>query len=316
MKFKENKKMQLLFCVLSVALIWGVYAVMIPFVKKEAKREKALAMEIEFDSNVLVGIDDVQENNGKLFFSGWALRVNSEITDIKVVLQESVGTKSHVIETTVSENESMKKYIEYLELEGNYSQGGFTAEMKTSRAKKNVCYEVLLYLNYTGHTEKIGKEMKVTTAKYLYNGELFDYNPTDFVKPAFLDEQMSDVVTDGKLCYYSKINGCWMYWYEDDLYWILDKKVKQNGDENPHMFFQINTSKSEKLPDYRIQYGFDNKDFYFQSNELHIDEDNDYRVASVSLQVDYPITYISTGHYTDTKELWRIRFRLPMEKRE
>lgn len=321
MKLKENRKIQMLFCVLSVVLIWGIYAVMVKWIRWDVEKDNAITAWTEFDSNILAEIDEVQENNGKLKFLGWALRVDSEIKDVKIVLQETAGTESQVIETTVAENNNLKQYIKYLELEENYSNGGFLAEVKESKLKKKSCYELLLYLNYEeeitkedGSVEHAGKVKKVTTAQYLYDGKIYNYNPKEFIEPEFIEKSMQRVIQEGRVCAYNPEKRAWVYLYEENLYWILDKTVEVNCKEPKKVYLHLYSTDIKKLPENRQVYLFDNLDFYFKDFQFLPEEESLYCVAKAELNVKYPVTYVRTGlydHETDEK-YWSLEFRLPV----
>lgn len=310
----------MLFCVLSVVLIWGIYMVMVKWIRWEVEKENAIIAWTEFDSNILAGIDEVQENNGKFSISGWALRIDSKIKDIKVVLQDTTGKGWQVIETTAAENNNLKQYIRYLELEGNYSNGGFLAEVKENKLKKRNCYELFLYISYEeetangdGSAKQTEKVKKVKTEQYLYDGEIYNYNPKVFAEPEFREETMQQVVKEGKVCAYSPEGRAWVYLYEESLYWILDKTVEVNCKEPKKVYLHLYSTDIKRLPENRQIYLFDNLDFYFKDFQLPLEEEALYCAAKAELNVKYPVSYVRTGLYDrETGEkYWSLEFRLP-----
>lgn len=312
MRLKENKKMQLLFCVLSVVLIWCVYAVLSIWIKGSIEKEKAFAREESFDSKVLLWVENASMKSGKLNVYGWASRYESELSKIYVVLRATDGSGEHVFKARLSENITGSECLEKVKMEEIGSVSCFDLEVEDKKIKKNVCYEILIDLTYTVKSDDEKREygIKITAAKYLYEGEVYGYNPIQFQEPKFIDEKMKEVVSGGVLRGYDMENGSWIYLYEGDLYWILDTMVEQNKDENLYMFFHLYTLEPSFLPETCRTSEFDNKDFSFKSKELEMGTDSQYRVAKVTLETKYPITYIHTGQYKEKKNIWSLKTQI------
>lgn len=320
MRLKENKKMQLLFCVLSVVLIWCVYAGMVRWIKWDIAKEKVIIAKVEEDANVLLDICRVNEHKGKLNISGWVLKNDSDVIDVKVVLKATGDKKEQVLKTTLEESEELEKYIEYLEMGATYRNIGFEASIKNNKLQKDVCYEILLYFGF--ETEKKGKDgslenveiwKKITTGHYLYGNKGYKYNPTKFVGPKFVDEQMNTIVADGEVCAYDSEKQVWLYFHEGTLYWILSKDVNEGSEDTRKMYFHLYSSDVKKLPENCQISGFDNQDFFFAEKQVLFNTDERYRVAKTSLEFGYPITYIRTGLF-DTltgAEEWEFKFQGP-----
>ena len=140
----------MLFCVLSVVLIWGIYMVMVKWIRWEVESEKVVAEKAEesFNENVLSEINQVHKNGKMLCISGWIMKYNAKVIDVKLVLRENGEIKEQVLKTSLEENEGYRTYLNYLKSDGAYRNGGFTAKIEIEELKKDVCYEVLLYFGY------------------------------------------------------------------------------------------------------------------------------------------------------------------------
>lgn len=307
----ENVWLQFCFCILSVLVLVVAYLPWKILVKEERTTDKILKCAVTEDNNVLSDITEVQESGNKLILSGWVIRLNTEKQEVNVVLSpvDAETEQDIILWTKQKDNPVVLNYLNYLKQEQT-AGSGFLAEVKTEKLVEDVCYEVLLYVKAEQKTQYTAK---VSSKKYLYNGEIFPYNPLEFSAPEFADEQMKTVVEKGNLIGYTMEHGAWVYQYEGSLYWILDKNVGQNAEEDLYIFFHLQTPHTDLLPDWRKEYGFDNQDFSISAYELKLEEEY-YRVAVRNLQTEYSITYITTGHYTGEKNLWTIRGRVEIGK--
>ncbi len=316
-RLHKNKKMQIVFFVVSMITLLIIYFPASKWIKKNLIEEKIIKKSVEADSKILTQISDVYLENDTWNILGWILHLDSKPVDIKVVLVEVDELTNKVLQTKKITPQEIEEYEKYLELV-EYNSRGFSVNIDKDDLKQNVCYEILVYLTYEEQIvrtengiEKVTLEhkgKKVTTEKYLYNGEIYNYNPLDFRTPELKDKQMIEVIENGQLCQYDMKNGVWIYFYDNDLYWVLDTTIENNKQENLYMFFHLNTSQREKLPEHRRQYNWDNRDFIFRDKELELTENSLYRVAKIDLEMEYPITYINTGIYVNEKNLWELRF--------
>lgn len=336
MKLKENRKLQIVVFVVSMAMLVGIYVPVSRWIENDVVREKILSKSVSTANEVLSDITEVKEEGEVISISGWAMRLDSKVENVKVVLkpENQENLEGIVLNTQLMQSEELEDYIEYLDVE-NTEGKGFSAVVEKDKLQADVCYEVLAYINYeyeqevektedanhvdgTGEVlyETIEGTVKLSTKQYLFNGELYEYNPLEFVAPVFADEQMKQVVEQGRLMGYTMEHGAWVYLHEGSLYWVLDKSIASNLNEELYMFFHLNTPHTELLPEWRQQYGGDNKDFRFKINELVVDMNDNYRVAAAELGEEYPVTYISTGHYDRISghNLWSVRFRVQMNE--
>lgn len=316
----------MLFCVLSVVLIWGIYMVMVKWIRWEVESEKVVAEKAEesFNENVLSEINQVHKNGKMLYISGWIMKYNTRVIDVKMVLRETGEIKEQVLKTSLEKNKGYETYLNYLKSDGAYRNGGFTAKIEIEELKKDVCYEVLLYFGYEyekkmqdGSVELVDRWVKVDTEQYLYQDAVYRYNPTEFIRPEFIDKQMQTVIENGVVLAYDNKKQVWLYLYEENLYWILGKEKNAMYKNEKRIFCHLFSVDKTKLPEERQKYGFDNKDFYFETNRVLLNTDEVYEVAKMSLESEYPITRIQTGFIDSTNEEgWNCNVQIPVFFRE
>ena len=92
---------------------------------------------------------------------------------------------------------------------------------------------------------------------------------------------------------------------ENKLIWLIGSFI----DRNTKIIFQPHTDKRNLnlLPESRIQYGFDNRDFR-SGDKCEIDQLSKYRIFEKEIPLEYPITFIRCGFYTRGEEKLIERF--------
>src|SRR5699024_1926368 len=103
----------------------------------------------------------------------------------------------------------------------------------------------------------------VLTNRYILNGEIYSYNPFEFDKPDMNIESdiLREVFTNGRLCFYQKDMGMYVYQYNDRLYWVANDNFSFNKNGLTHIPYYVYTSQVSKLPGHNIQHGLDNLTF-------------------------------------------------------
>lgn len=310
-KIKKDSRLQVMFSMVSVAILLILYIPLSVYVKNSVDNGKALKQDITKSDYVLTDVAGVKTVGEKYELFGWTICLGAEVqkaTTILAPINDFESSDEIVLKTTLGEDSTVLGYLEYLQ-DKSASGSGFIAEVEKEKLQKDTCYELLVYVEYE-HMER--HSVKVSSKKYLYNGQVYTYNPLVFSAPVFTDEQMSQVVENGYLLGYATECGAWVYQHECNLYLIVDKRIEKNLDEYSYMVFHLNTSVQGLLPEERRQYGFDNKDFVFYTRELQFDNEIDYRVAVLDIPTNYPVTYITIGHY-DVHQgvgLWEIRNKI------
>lgn len=94
------------------------------------------------------------------------------------------------------------------------------------------------------------------------------------------------------------------------ILWLIGRA---DLDSNTEIIYHIHTDEKEKLPEKRIQYGFDNRGFRAKANDIHADEIESighYRVFQKEIPTEYHVTAVAVGFNTDKVITWRSEFRV------
>ena len=98
--------------------------------------------------------------------------------------------------------------------------------------------------------------------------------------------------------------------YEDGdrLLWLIGSPI----DRNTEVIYHIRTDESEKLPDRRVQYGFDNRGFRVGTEraENELGGIDHYRVFKKEIPQEYNVTAVAVGFNTDGTVTWNDSFRI------
>lgn len=83
-------------------------------------------------------------------------------------------------------------------------------------------------------------------------------------------------------------------------------------DKNTEIIYHIHTTEPEKLPEKRIQYGFDNRGFRagVERAENELEGIHHYRVFEKEIPQDYNVTAVVVGFNTDGMITWNDSFRI------
>lgn len=280
------------------------------------------------DINIINDIEKMDTKDGLIELDGYAFKIgiNSEDTLISVFLKEIEEDVDKPNTIWFNMEYTDKEYVnnKYKE-EKDYLHSGFLASLEEDKLNKDAIYEVMVRLRTeVKSTDEEGKETVVKTNNavssnfYLHQGKLLDYNPKVFKSPN-LDVKsnlLKNVFIDGDLRFYDGDIGLYVYQYDGKLYWIADENFKWDEDETTYIIYHLRTNQVDKLPEERIQYAFDNLDFYFETIEYKDEDTSPYRMAFKEIPVDYAITYVNTGHYDTevSKSHWTKPFHIKISK--
>lgn len=94
----------------------------------------------------------------------------------------------------------------------------------------------------------------------------------------------------------------------DRLLWLIGTEI----DKNTEVIYHIHTDEPEKLPERRVQYGFDNRGFRVDAEkaENELEGIDHYRVFEKEIPGEYSITSIVVGFNTDGTITWNDSFRI------
>ena len=306
-KLEENKNIQIKFCVISIAVLVVLYVPLFFMVSKHTHENQIITKSISFEESILANVEEVSLDKGRVNISGWAIKDNAEIVDATVVL-EAENVSPILLSTKLENGGSVESQIKYFEM-GDATEGvNFTASVDSTKLRQDISYTVLLNIKYRIEEEE--NEQKISTLSFVFNNEKYNYKPEKYTAPVFQDEHMREVVEKSQILLQSMENGTWVYLYNGSMYWVFDTAYEWNRKEDVYIFLHMSTFAKNKLPQERMQYGFDNKDFFLRDKELFLENENRYRVARVEIETDYPIAYLSTGHYDiqSGSNRWLARF--------
>jgi hypothetical protein len=307
-KINKSKKMQIIVCVILSAIVIIGFLILNRIIDRNQFYEYSLTEDID----IIKLIEDISISKDSITIDGYAfmLETDSSMASISLFLLDIINGEEIWldVEQIARADVNLCFLSEY-----NYEQSGFHASIKDKKLKENVCYEVIINLDYTDNSSnKIRKT--VSSNQFILNGQLYDYNPIEFDKPD-LDinsKLLYKIFTEGKLCIYQKEAGMYVFQYDGKLYWIATDDFKFNKNSQTYITYHLYTSQISKLPVERTQYKFDNLDFYFEQYEYKDEVTTPYRVAIREIPDEYAITYITTGNYDfETKtQFWEESFHL------
>lgn len=267
---------------------------------REQKEFQNLKASVDYD--VLYHFDDLKEEGRAITFSGLVAKRYLKCDNVNLMFQPSDGTEEIFVPTTLTDVE--KNNSSFYE---QYEVLGFTGKWG-KKLKEDVCYEIFLALQYESEqktedtTEWIEKKEKISTGKYFYNGELYSYNPLDYVAPEVKNAEFMEAVEKGNILAYSMENACWIYEYNKELYCIFNFSLFGTMEQRPEIPVFIQTFQEDKLPEHRKEYGRDYFGYYLTEMDYELYQNENYFLYRTELPTEYAITYLSTGVYQNRGE--------------
>ena len=297
-KIEKNKKLQVLFFCVSMVLLVEVYSALLGLVKGNNINKR----KVTSDFSLLNCVEKVFEDKSKLIISGWALRVDGVNENISIVLKEVNKENQKVLSTKMIERNEIAESFGYNE---KFGPCGYIASVKKKDLEKDTCYEILLFLdsyisieNDEENTRR--KETKVFTGKYLYNGNVYWYNPLIFEPPNVVDEYLLEIVHKGKVLTYDKEKKVWIYQYKDNLYWIVSSELIGTLEERVEIpmftFFSRVDEQVVTLPNLKKIY----KGYYLTEVDYEEKDQEAYFICSMPLSKEHTIYAINTGVYNNS----------------
>ncbi len=309
-KIQQSRKKQVVFFLLIMVGLFAIYLPSITKIKEIREKENLGKQKVVTDYDILTNVENAKIEDGKIQLSGWAFRLNSKNSNIRVVLQAVDNSETKVFHTSMKEDRAVvERFVSDLDV----GACRFLVEEDAKVLREDICYEIFIALDYIEEAEnEETRELsrKVATGKYLYQGELYLYNPENYTEPQVTDEELLQVITEGTLRAYDLEMQMWVYQYGLQLYYIVNPSFGSMELNQIGIPVISHTSKTELLPEHRIQYGSVHLGFYYENREYEREGVFPYQVVKVTLSDKYPITYIATGFYKNTEEKWIKRIRI------
>lgn len=292
LKIKENFLFQIIVCIALSSFVIICFSILNKYIDKKNFRKYAISENI----NLINAIEEANFENNRFSISGYAfiLEKDSNYNSISLFLRSLDTNKEIWLDTYQYKRNDVNSYYE---CEYDYNNSGFIATTNLSKIKRDEIYEIVINIDYIEKFNNEKNRITVSTQSYILNNEIYDYNPNDFkinidnVKSQLIKE----VFLKGKLCYYNKEKGLYVYQSEGKLYWIATNDFEFNENGATCIIYHLHTSQINRLPSHRIKYRFDNLDFNFEQFEIKDQLTDPYRVAVRDIPKEYAITYVSTG---------------------
>ena len=252
-------------------------------------------------------LDDASFKGEKLLLSGFAFRYDTDsetrIADdvLRLVLKNTQSERE--VELNVIYGQEREDVDRYFECGTDYSACGFTADTMRTGISSKAEYEILAGWN--------GKGLQ-PTGVYITGEDIHYHTEKDFVPPAVEGTDLEKIVGEGCLRVYRPDQSCYVYQYENALYWIADEGFAFEADGTTYIQYQLWTTQINNLPQSRLDNGWywDNIGGDFESYEITDEMDcGKYRVSRRELPAEYPVTTVATGYYVDNDWVWRNYFR-------
>lgn len=122
------------------------------------------------------------------------------------------------------------------------------------------------------------------------------------------DVEIAGVPYEWVLKAYNEEYDVLVYQDGDRLLWMIGSEI----DRNTEIIYHIHTTEPEKLPEKRVQYGFDNRGFRVKADEKvtnELESIGHYRVFEKEIPLEYEVTAIVVGFNTDGTITWTDSFR-------
>ena len=292
-RLHASKKNQILFFVVSMAVIIVMYSNVILLINRQFKI-------IEYDFNWVFQVDDISESNGKLVINGWAFQLGADAKEgsLEIILRDVDTGKKYFLNTKYYARNDVN---DYFLCASDYTESGFEAEISLRKLDLiNCTYEVIL--------RPAESKNGYATGVYYSNSEMTYVSPNEYVPLKTEGTDLEKIIADGVLRVYRPDFGMYVYQYDGALYWIADENYDFEEDETTYIEYQLWTTQSDRLPEHRVQWSFDNIGFKFEGNELLEWNTGKYRVARAELPKNYSIRMIETGYYIDSVWIWQNHF--------
>ncbi len=144
----------------------------------------------------------------------------------------------------------------------------------------------------------------MNTGIWIHSDGEVDYVEEDVIDPMGLPK-------NAVLKAYSSDFDTYVYQDQDRILWLIGWDELDNDTE---IIYHLFTDEPEKLPSYRVQYGFDNKGFYASTKETNtveneLEQIGHYRVFERKIPTEYKVIAVWTGYNKNGTIVWGRGFR-------
>ncbi len=299
-KLEDNFILQVLVCVvLSTIVVLGFLVI-----NNDLNEQKFHEYTITEDMNLINNIENVSLEDGNIVLKGFAFLLDKDSKDSSISLFLRNTNNGKEVWFDVQQN-ARNDLNSYFDSGYNNINSGFLANTNAGKLHSDECYEVIINIDYFDTDGKKARKT-VSSNKYLVNGIIYDYNPEEFDEPDMniKSDLLREVFTKGKVCFYKKAEGMYVYQYDKKLYYITTKDFVFDK-SGTIIYCHLYTSQVNKLPSESIPNKFEYRDFNFEQQEYKEENTAPYRVAICDISADYAITNINTGIYDRVSNMWK-----------
>ena len=297
---KNGKKtiLHAVICVGLVCLMWGGYVFVSKYARISSEKNHIRRTNTSQDQKILCDFDIARSKDKDIVISGWVLRIDSSIQNVSVVLRELQSHEEIVLDTVLEERGDEEEEISL--------HGGkyFKAEIKEKKINANDCYEVMVYGVYHDKKSAEKKEIKIKVNWFVYENELFMYNPLIVSSPQVNDSVFQTAIEQGTLVAYSTEENAWIYKYAGKLYYVLDATLLGSEEEKVEIPLYVYPVDSENQEMQYVPYFLTKEDYENQE---------DFLLLSLDCDFDFLIKEYVTGVYYNKGEhvgyRWKTVFR-------
>lgn len=275
------------------------------FVQELSLNNKIISKEVENDYQILTGIEEIQKQKKKIRFKGWVCRVDS-VVERTIVLLRAIDFEEYLI---LDMEYEVRNDINDFFCLSKREESGFIATIDMDKVKDNVSYEILIALQYKTEQDE-EKLVKIHTNQYLYNGNLYRYNPQKFVKPIMQDKKLEKIINDGELYFFCADHELWLYLYDNKLCWIMNSTLVSPIEKLAGIPWNIYTFRKELIKSGKDSIYSTYYEPYLTENESVIEENIKYYYLIEDIPKEYPVTYVRTGIWKNEQWVCKAVFQI------
>ena len=270
-----------------------------------SKRRKTTVYIDDNCSSYIFDIEDVKTENEKVLISGWCLEAANEITDCDVFALGLLDKNGKVC-WGKADRKKRADVNAYFKKGNMYLNAGFESSFIEKEIRNEEVYQIIFKYNKNEYAT-------IKTIYYLYNGNLYEYDPTLFITPNLEGTDMENVIKEGKLIFWRPEHDIYCYQKDMKLYFIAGQNFYFEEDRTTNIELHFTTSRNDLLPQERVSSGrtTDNVTEAFEKYEITDQfECGRYRVCVREIPNTYPITSALLGYINDGTWIWEEKCRL------